>query len=394
MLRTLFEHTLRSRWKGPEILVRYWDGREFRVGAPPAVVTVTMRSPTVLREALLSGSSLALGHAYTDGRLGIDGDLQALLRAVAQLSGGETGKKSGARRWLRAMVTQNTPRRAVANARFHYDMGNAFFRLWLDPSLTYSCAYFNTEHDDIAKAQEQKRERICQKLELEEGQTLLDVGCGWGSLLFHAIERYGVSGVGVTPSREQARYVGEEAKRRGVSDQLTLHLADWRTVRGAYDRVVSVGMYEHVGWTHGREFFQAWQSWLKPRGVSVLHTIGSMVGISVDPWLGENILPGAYLPSLSELAAHAAASNLIVTDVENLWRHYALTLAAWSKNFSAAREQILRMTDEEFVRTWWLYLNAAEASFRAGRTLLWQIVLTNGKRPQQQLTRDRWVLGP
>lgn len=392
MIRILFERAVRSRWRGPEVVVRYWDGRVFRVGTPPTVATLVVRSPTVLW-GILANPSLGFGRAYADGRLEVEGDLQQFFRAVhAQATSGVLDVLESLRRRLRKLPRRTPPARAVANARFHYDAGNEFFKLWLDQSLTYSCAYFRTEQDDLATAQEQKRELICRKLELAPGQTLLDVGCGWGSLLFHAIERYGVRGVGITPSREQAEYVEAEVKRRGLGEKFTLRVADWRTVGGTYDRVVSVGMYEHVGQPHGQEFFQRWNAWLKPGGVSVLHTIGAMTGIPANPWFAENIFPGTYLPSLAGLARHAADAGLIMTDVENLWRHYALTLAAWLKNFAASRQKILYLTNERLTRTWWLYLNAAEASFRTGRILLWQTVLTKGKRPEQPLTRDRWVL--
>lgn len=392
MLRSLFKRFFLSRWRGPGLRVRYWDGREAMAGKPPWTTTLHIRSPSVLR-GMLRNPSLGFGHAYVDGRLEVEGDWQRFLQTAFTLGEGEIAAPlAAAWRLFRLLPRPVSPARAEANARFHYDVGNEFFQAWLDPSLTYSCAYFRTEQDDLATAQAQKRELICRKLDLKPGQTLLDVGCGWGSLLFHAMERYGVTGIGVTPSRAQAAYVETEAKRRKCADKLTLHVADWRSVDGTYDRVVSVGMYEHVGRVHGREFLRKWGGWLKPGGTSVLHTIGAMAGIPADPWMGAYIFPGTYLPSLAELAAHAASAGLVVADVENLWRHYALTLAAWSRNFAHARNAVVRMTDEQFFRTWWLYLNSAEASFRTGRILLWQMVLTKGKRWEQPLTREGWVL--
>jgi cyclopropane-fatty-acyl-phospholipid synthase len=218
----------------------------------------------------------------------------------------------------------------------------------------------------------------------------LDVGCGWGALLLYAIEHYHVRGVGVTPSRQQADYVQSEARRRGIADRLALHATDWRSVHGSYDRVVSVGMYEHVGAGSGAAFFRRWCRWLKPGGVSLLHTIGAMNEVAPNRWIARNIFPGGYLPSLASLAAYAAEADLVVADVENLWRHYAMTLAHWSRNFAAARDVIRQQAGERFVRTWWLYLNASEAAFRAGRLMLWQLLITRGKRPDGPLTRDRW----
>ncbi len=414
MLRALLERRLRTRWTGPAVRIRFWDGRETTVGVPPTVATVTLHDQGVLREFARS-PSLGFGHAYQDDRLTVDGDLQALLQASLKLGSG--------RRWnifhfpLSIFNSPRIdPRQSAANARFHYDIGNAFFKLWLDPSLTYSCAYFRNENDSLEQAQRNKLELICRKLELDAGQTLLDVGCGWGSLLFHAIEKYGVRGHGVTPSREQAAYIEQEATRRGIADALTLRVADWRSITGHYDRVASVGMFEHVGKAHGAEFLRKWKEWLKPGGVSLLHTIGTMRPGPVDPWLVENIFPGGYLPGITELTQHAADAQLLLTDVDNLYRHYALTLAAWSKAFAEKKEQILRVLTadgarlprqhpdqsatpagalakaERLYRTWWLYLQTSEATFRAGRVVLWQLVLTNGKRPHHPLTREGWDL--
>lgn len=389
MIRVAFERFLRRRWRGPALRLRYWDGREVTVGAPPPLLTLHVKSPSALR-GIARNPSLGFGRAYMDGLIVVEGDLLAFLNgAFAIIQGWEYPWFLQRPRWL-TQFRPASPSQAEANARFHYDRGNEFFKLWLDSSLTYSCAYFRNERDDLETAQEQKRELICRKLDLQPGMTLLDVGCGWGSLLFHAIERYGVRGVGINPSREQARYMTEEGRRRGLADRLTLHVADWRAIGGTYDRVVSVGMVEHVGRTLGRQFHEKWADWLKPDGVSVLHTIGAMTSTPPDPWITENIFPGAYLPSLTELSAHAAAAGLVVTDVENLWRHYALTLAAWRRNFAAHRAEIVRLTSEAFTRRWWLYLNASEASFRTGRILLWQLVLTKGKRGDQPLTREGW----
>jgi cyclopropane-fatty-acyl-phospholipid synthase len=392
VLQSQFERVFLRRWRGRGVRVRFWDSREVTVGELPAVATVEIREPSVLW-AMLRSPSLGFGRAYADGRLEVVGDLEAFLEAAHVALGPSNGKPPGlAARWFRTLVAPRTSSaQAEANARFHYDTGNEFFRLWLDPGMSYSCAYFRSEDDDLATAQTQKLELICRKLDLAPGQTLLDIGCGWGALLFHAIERYGVRGVGVTPSRQQAEHVQAEASRRGLADRFALEVCDWRRVRGPFDRVVSVGMYEHVGQRHGREFFRRWRDLLKPDGVSLLHTIGAMGEETPDPWTLQYIFPGGYIPALYELAGHAAATGLMIADVENLWRHYALTLRAWARGFAAARQTILQRTDERFVRTWWLWLNGAEAAFRAGRLQLWQLLLTPGKGPRQPLSRAAWV---
>jgi cyclopropane-fatty-acyl-phospholipid synthase len=382
--RNLFERAVLAHWQGVPMRIRYWDGQEVTAGKGEPVVTLHFKQPSVLWEILRS-PSLGFGHGFSDGTLEVEGDLQAFLRSAFAHP-----VSTAVARLLTVTAGRISPARAEANARFHYDTGNEFFKLWLDPSLTYSCAYFQTPETSLEQAQIDKRELICRKLELQKGQTLLDVGCGWGALLFHAMEKYGVNGVGITPAKEQAAHIRAEAKRRGLEDRLTLHVADWRTLEGSYDRVVSVGMFEHVGQKQYPLFFKKWQQWLKPGGVSLLHTIGAVSSEPNDPWIEENIFPGGYLPTLAELAGNSNAAGLIVADVENLWRHYALTLQAWYANFENVKEKITNMTSVEFYRTWQLYLRSSEAGFSAGRLMLYQLILTNGKRQNQPLTRNQY----
>lgn len=391
-LRPLFHRRFFARWQTPPIAVRYWDGchAEFGLGAP--VAQIDFRCPSVLADMLVDPSS-GFGDAYVDGRLQVEGDLQSMLRAA--FAAKALDNLPGAD-WLwyrlRHPLAILSRRRATANARFHYDLGNEFFGQWLDSSMTYSCAYFRRADDDLETAQRQKRELICRKLHLKPGLRLLDVGCGWGSLLFDAIEHYGIDAVGVTPSRQQAAWIRREAARRGIAARLTLHVTDWRSVDGTYDRVVSVGMFEHVGKAYGRSFLRKWRQWLRPGGISVLHTIGHMNCQSPDRWIERNIFPGGYLPTLSEIANHVARAGLVIADVENLWRHYALTLDRWVTNFHEAQSTLEAMTDEKFIRMWRLYLGASEAAFAAGRCQLWQLVLAADKQAPLSLTREPWSL--
>ena len=197
--------------------------------------------------------------------------------------------------------------------------------------------------------------------------------------------------MGVTPSREQAAWMHAEADRRGISSDLTLHVDDWRAVDGVYDRVVSVGMFEHVGKTYGSAFLRRWRRWLKPGGLSLLHTIGSMDSCPPDLWIEKKIFPGGYLPSLAEIATHASHAGLMIADVENLWRHYAMTLQAWIANFADARGSLETTIDQRTLRAWWLYLNASQAAFATGRLQLWQIVVARDKKAPLALTREPWL---
>jgi len=387
MLRGRFERLL-AHWEGPALRVRYWDGTERIFGVPPAVFTVTIRNPRVLL-ALAARPSLAFGEAYMRGELEVEGDLAQFIGSIPEYARrGVVLPLFSFLVRLVALARTISREQAVRNARHHYDVGNAFYRLWLDPTLTYSCAFFRTSGDDLATAQQQKLEYLCRKLHLERGQTLLDIGCGWGSLLFHAVERYGVSATGITPSEEQCRFVQSEIERRGLQGRCAVRLLEWRECEGTYDRVVSVGMFEHVGRAHYRAFLQMWQRLLKRDGVSVLHTIGGMRETPTDPWIRTYIFPGAELPSLGAIVRSVADANLDIRDVENLRSHYALTLEAWSRAFQEHLRDVVKMYGEAFARMWWLYLQGTLAGFRSGGLCLWQIILTKDQTVSLPLTRE------
>ena len=363
-------------WQGPAVNVRMGE-QEHRLGEGEARVTVQIHNPTVLRRMAMR-PSLGFGEAYMHGEVEVAGDLMQLLegyyRTWPVLATQQPMRTS---EWLRHRFWPMGLKRAVANARHHYDVGNDFYRLWLDPSLTYSCAYFTSEDDDLATAQEQKLELLCRKARLKAGQRVLDIGCGWGSLLFHAAEQFDVRATGLTPAAQQVEAVRKAAERRGLSDRVTILPDDWRELAGQYDRIISVGMFEHVGRAQYRAFFKQWRSLLAKGGLSILHTIGRMSPQRGDPWIGRYIFPGGYLPTLGQITDSAARARLRVIDVENLAPHYARTLSRWSANFKAVWEQVVAMYDETFARMWWLYLQGAEAAFRWGGLELWQVVLSH-----------------
>ncbi len=317
------------------------------------------------------------------GDIIVEGSLLALLQ-------GWYASKIRILRWLpHWRLTQRraiSPKRGVRNAQHHYDIGNDFYKLWLDPSLTYSCAYFPRGTETLEEAQFQKRELLCKKLRLEPGHTVLDIGCGWGALLFHAAEHYGVTVTGITPAREQVAHITAEAKRRNLSDRVSVIHGEWRDLKGTYDRIVSVGMFEHVGRTQYIEFLQRWRALLRDDGVSLLHTIGYHGTGTTEPWINKYIFPGGYLPALTEIVGPAEATDLRLYRAENLRPHYAETLKHWSTHFTAAREQVVSMFDEQFARMWWLYLQGSEAGFRWGGLELWQLELYG---PEAKLPLDR-----
>ena len=360
----------------------------FGEGKPQA--TVTIKRPSLIPRLLVS-PSLTFGEAYMRGDITVEGDLMVPLK-VWHASDGVSPPKA---LQLVASILAKLPdsaSKASAKAQHHYDIGNEFYKLWLDQSLTYSCAYFTTPEDTIDQAQDQKRALILKKLQIEPGQTLLDIGCGWGALMLQAAEEYGATVTGITPAKEQAAHVMAEAQRRGIADRVTVLNDDWRSLSGEYDRVVSVGMFEHVGASQYDQFMRRWKGLLKNGGVSLLHTIGHLAPGKQDAWVNKYIFPGGYLPALTELAESAERAGLSIIDQEDLWQHYALTLNRWYSAFKAKEAQVRQMFDEEFIRMWTLYLRGSEAGFVAGGLQLWQFMMVKDKRAPWPL--DRATLRP
>jgi cyclopropane-fatty-acyl-phospholipid synthase len=276
------------------------------------------------------------------------------------------------------------------NVARHYDLGNDFFRLWLDESLTYSCAYFHNASDTLAQAQQQKIDHSLNKLRLQTGETLLDIGCGWGSLVLRAAGHYGANVTGITFS--EAQHIGANAAiaERGLQETARALLADYGTLpeEKQFDKIVSIGMMEHVGKENLAKFAHKVAQLLKPGGLALLHLITSVKEGPLNHWLEENIFPGGYIPTLPEIITHLAARDFRVWDVENLAPHYRLTLDCWSERFERVAPEVLAKFDERFVRMWRLYLRASSAAFRAGAVELHQILVSRGPATGLPLTRE------
>jgi len=378
---------LQSHWQGPPIAVRVAE-REYLLGSGQPASEVIIHRPALLRMLWLA-PELTFGEAYMRGEIEVKGSLADLVEAYNSMQPAELSP------WyaryvacVRYLPKAMSLRRAMANARHHYNIGNDFYKLWLDPSLTYSCAYFLRDTDDLAAAQRQKLELLCRKVRLAPGQTLLDIGCGWGSLLIHAARYYGVQVTGVTPAGDQADYIEALARREGLSERIRVLRTGWRQIDGKFDRIISVGMFEHVGVKQYREFFNRWRQLLADGGLSLLHAIGRMKPGPPSPWIDKYIFPGGYLPTLTQIAHYAAEADLSVLDVENLKRHYARTLQHWLTNFQSVIDQVVVLRGEAFARMWSLYLHGSEAGFRVGDLQLWQTVLAKDHQHAWPLNRE------
>jgi cyclopropane-fatty-acyl-phospholipid synthase len=277
---------------------------------------------------------------------------------------------------LRRIYQYNPAGRSQRNVAHHYDLSRRLYELFLDADEQYSCAYFPDTNMTIEAAQEAKKRHIASKLLLKPGMKVLDIGSGWGGLAFTLAETAGVDVTGLTLSREQLAVANERARAKGIADRVRFHLRDYRAETGTYDRIVSVGMFEHVGINHYEEFFATVNRLLAPDGVMLLHAIGRLNGPGqTNSWIRKYIFPGGYAPALSEVLPVVERSGLLTTDVEILRMHYAITINRWQERFTANRAEIAQLYDERFCRMWEFYLAGAEMDFRYLKAMVFQLQL-------------------
>lgn len=373
----------------PRVALRLWDGKEFSVSHGKPVACIEFRKRRAIFE-LLTSPSIGFGECYSTGLIEIHGDILALANEITTAF---TRQRDRGYWWhkfrsLLVAIRTNSPTRSRHNVHHHYDLGNDFYRLWLDERLLYTCAYYESAGASLAEAQVSKLDHVCRKLRLEPGQTVIEAGCGWGALAMHMAEHYGVSVKAYNNSQEQVAYARQQASLRGLDEQVEFVLDDYRAIDQKCDVFVSVGMLEHVGLRNYKTLGDIINLCLKPDGLALIHSIGRSHTRPSDPWITKHIFPGGYIPSLSDMATLFEPHKFSVLDIENLRLHYARTCADWLENFEAVSEQVGEMYSEEFVRTWRLYLAGSSAGFQSGTLQLYQVLFAPGGNNDVPWTRQ------
>ena len=383
---------LRRLWQEigqPPIRIVLWDGEA--IGPQANAGRIVIRQPRVLWHLGLQ-PSLAFGEAYRRGDLDIEGDLVTVLETLNRGLARHQTHSIPSRLWrsLNTRLRSHSVRASKAAVYHHYDLGNDFYRLWLDEQLVYTCAYYAQPDMTLEEAQSEKLDYVCRKLRLKPGETVAEAGCGWGALALHMAREYGVKVQAFNLSREQLTYARERAQTEGLSHRVEFIEDDYRNVRGRFDAFVSVGMLEHVGRENLPELGRVMDRVLTPDGRGLIHSIGRNVPAPIDPWTDKYIFPGAYPPSLCEIIKLFEVTGFSVLDVENLRLHYAQTCKAWLSRFDEAADEVALMFDEQFVRLWRLYLAASAATFLSGDAQLFQVVFARPTNNAIPRTRADW----
>lgn len=399
----MLDRILNGRIKQGSLTIVSSNGEESHYGeGKPGWPDVTMRiksSPAISR--ILLNPRLGMGEAYMNGDVTVDDDdimgfVEIIRRNNLWENGGEIGDPKPFCKWIRQLARPFMQLNSLANSRanvaHHYDVSNDFYRLWLDDDMQYSCAYWSEADDSLERAQLAKKAHIAAKLALQPGQKVLDIGCGWGGMALYLNRVANVEVLGITLSEEQLKLARERADAAGVADKVRFELLDYRVLAkrapGYFDRIVSVGMFEHVGVPQFETFFRACANLLKDDGVMLLHTIGRMGKPgATDAFTRKYIFPGGYIPALSETLAASEQVKLIHSDIENLRLHYALTLREWYARVRAHREAIEAQYGDRFFRMWTFYLAGATAAFESGGMCNYQIQYIRNRR-SLPITRD------
>ncbi len=394
----LIDRFLAAQVKRGQLTVTHADGTVRTFGTPdPALPDVAIRfTDAGAANRIVRHPALGAAEAFMDGRLVIDrGDIRDLVNLLKGNSPWERGGGLNPALPIRLFGAVahrldriNMARRSKRNVAHHYDLSDRLYDLFLDADRQYSCAYFTDPANTLERAQADKKAHIAAKLLLEPGMRVLDIGCGWGGMALYLHEKTGAEVLGVTLSEEQLKVARRRAQEAGVADKVRFELIDYRAVTGTFDRIVSVGMFEHVGPAHYGAFFRKCRDLLADDGVMLMHTIGRMGGPGVtDTFTTKYIFPGGYNPALSEIVRGYEGTKLFPTDIEVLRLHYAMTIDHWYDRTVAAKDQIAALYDERFYRLWTFYLAGAAAAFRTGGMVNYQVQLSKS-RTAVPLTRD------
>ena len=383
MARLLAEMGSRT---GIPFRVVFADATEIRGGAAPPGFTIVFRTHGAERRVLRYGH-VGLIEAYFCGDVDVEGNLALAFRAAMEVGFDDDANPlvDVRNRWHERRFSNRSIAQAKANARSHYGLGEAFYREWLDRAgMTYTCAYWSEGTATLEQAQVNKMDHVCRKVQLKAGETFVDIGCGWGGLLFHAWERYGALGTGINTTTEQVAELRRELDRRGLAGRIGLVECDFREVPGQYDKLLSIGTLEHAGRDQLPEVIRAHAAALKPGGLGVIHFIGHVGVFDTEFYIRRHIFPGGWIPSLARAIEEMERCGLEVLDIENLRRHYALTLDCWATRFDSRWDAIHALDpdrfDETFRRTWRTYLWSCAEMFRAqgSRTHLFQVTVSKG----------------
>lgn len=399
----LFELVLKRLVTRGRLTVHYANGKKFIVGQPdPAFPDLALRfKDGRVPLDIVKDPRLGMAEAWIDGRVTIEGGgIMEFLSMIRANNPWEQGKSIETKNLLKRSVgtvrqklwRANHKARSKANVAHHYDLSGALYALFLDRDRQYSCAYYPDADNEagigLEQAQEDKKAHIAAKLHLKPGMTVLDIGCGWGGMALYLHRTCGVDVTGITLSEEQLKVARQRAADAGVADHVRFELIDYRDMTGPFDRIVSVGMFEHVGTAHFRTFFDTCRNLLTPDGVMLVHTIGRMGGPGVtDAFTQKYIFPGGYIPALSEMIAGSEGTRLMVTDVEVLRIHYGLTLREWYRRTMAHKADIVALYDERFFRLWTFYLAGAATVFEHGGMVNFQVQYSRDRRALP-ITRD------
>jgi cyclopropane-fatty-acyl-phospholipid synthase len=393
MMDRILDLTLRLVVRRGTLRITTAKGRSFVLGDGTGTPVAVRFTSAAAERGILIDPELKLGEAYMDGELVVEeGSIAELLFLL--LGQGRPGtplhwlQPQWVARFLSRHLQQFNPRsRARRNVSHHYDLDGRLYTLFVDSDRQYSCAYFENPDQSLDDAQLAKKRHIAAKLRIQRGQSILDIGCGWGGLALYLAEFCGARVTGITLSQEQLAYARGRASEKNFGS-IEFRLQDYRDVRQTFDRIVSVGMFEHVGVDFYRAFFRRCAEMLGDDGIMLLHAIGRSEGPGItNPWIAKYIFPGGYIPALSEVLPAIEHARLLITDIEILRMHYAYTLKAWRERFLAHREEAQRLYDARFVRMWEFYLAASEMAFRQQNMMVFQIQLTK-RQGVVPITRD------